>query len=241
MYKSIKLLLGALVASVMLIQSAAMAAPPKFVYRFDTRPPSDIFVNGFTSWGNNENVFAHIGGRSCIQVEGSERDSAFIATSSDITWSTARALQLSMQSPDQPVYLYRIRADAGFYPGMESLDAYARDNPEARISPANRTVQEEAHEYLALNRILPENIESATRFYQWQNDVYPNSGYIARDTHANNSAFGSQSDGVIHRFTWVLRAMPTVGACFGFFSDKSRNDNSDNVIRLESLLIPAIE
>ena len=61
----------------------------RFVYRRDTRPPSEIFKSGFTSKGSNYNLSDF--------VVGADEKSSFISTTSDENI----ALQLSWQANDQ--------------------------------------------------------------------------------------------------------------------------------------------
>ncbi|GIU28981.1 hypothetical protein L2719_02165 [Shewanella schlegeliana] len=49
------------------------------VYRFDSRPPEEIFKKGFKSWGDNMDLLAHISGDSCAGPR-EARDSGFIST-----------------------------------------------------------------------------------------------------------------------------------------------------------------
>lgn len=238
MFKALKVLV---VSTVILFQTGAIAAPPKFVYRFDTRPPDEIFKKGFSSWGDNDNVFAHISGQSCVLVPPEQRTTAFIATTSDHGWASSRAITLSLIEPYQRVYVYRIRADSNFYSGMDSLNRYIRSNPQVRVSPENMIVLEESNEYMAHRRIRPENVESATVYYRGAGSPEPNPGYVSENTHANVVAYGGTADSVHNRLTWVS-FLPFMGACFSDFgSDKRAADNRSHVITLESVLLPSFD
>ena len=76
--------------------AAVLAAPPKYVYRADFRPPEKIFSNGFQALGNNANLRSHVGGYSCSYCKGN--NSAFVATTSEkdfaIAWGRDRSTLL---------------------------------------------------------------------------------------------------------------------------------------------------
>ena len=120
--------------------------PPATVYRYDSRPPEDVFQNGFTAWGNNDNVLEHLTGRSC-QVGSS--NSAFVSTSSSRRY-TEVYLEHRMQEAVEAEragrgtghfigYIYEVRADNNFYNASSSyfeyVDTYG-DN--AGLSPRRR-------------------------------------------------------------------------------------------------------
>lgn len=85
----------------------------RFVYRVDSRPPDVVFRDGFRSHGNNRNLQQHIRGDSCAA---GSRDSAFIATTSDVNevYNIARQYFSNSLFHGQ-LYMYRIRTNNIFY------------------------------------------------------------------------------------------------------------------------------
>ena len=240
MFKLMRFALGLFISAVAFIQSSAIAAPPEFVYRMDTRSPDQIFTYGFSSWGSNDNVFAHTSGYSCVEVDFNQRNSAFISTSADLGWARTQALIYSLTFPNQNIYLYRIRANDYFYNAVESLNFYGENTPGVRITDLNRIPARNATEYLAFRRIEPGSIAGATMFNNGASSERPNPGYIHSDTHANNIPYGGSSDNTFNRLTWVS-FLPFVGACFGDLGGDKRATHKSYVITLESIAVPALE
>lgn len=99
---------------------ASAASHASFFYRMDTRPPEEIFRDGFTPGGNRLSIFQHVIGETC---QPGVRTTGFIAVSSNETFA------VNWGSENQPVgarfYVYRIRATEHFYNAVQSL-IYAR-------------------------------------------------------------------------------------------------------------------
>lgn len=79
------------------IYSSAYADLVSTVYRADSRAPQDVFTNGFVAWGNNINFYAHIDGASTSKKD---RNSAFIATSSDEVVARTYAYKRVIKNPE---------------------------------------------------------------------------------------------------------------------------------------------
>lgn len=98
--------------------SCAYALPVKKVFRAESRPPSEVFDSGFTPWGNNINVNAHIlgfsGGRG-------SRDSALIPTTSNSDIVRRFAIDLLNVARDATSYICNIQPDANFYSASTSI------------------------------------------------------------------------------------------------------------------------
>ncbi|MDY1546691.1 scabin-related ADP-ribosyltransferase [Luteibacter sahnii] len=94
----------------------ACTARANFLYRADTRPPSDVFQNGFTPWGDNTSLFLHVVGLTC---QPGDQTTGFVATTRSepfaIGWGR------NHQSNGTHFYVYRIRAGPQFFNAARSL------------------------------------------------------------------------------------------------------------------------
>ncbi|UGA36174.1 hypothetical protein JOS77_16955 [Chromobacterium haemolyticum] len=72
-------LVSLLFSSFSFSQPVSRSWPVSKVYRADSRPPEDVFKNGFSAWGININFNAHVLG---LSGSSGSRDSAFIPTTS---------------------------------------------------------------------------------------------------------------------------------------------------------------
>lgn len=99
---------------------------PKLIYRIDSRPPSEIFNNGFQTWGRNTNFFQHILGYSLGHNEMSEDHRSGIISASDSPDSTLRFFGGMMNNPFEMLeyYLYEIRADENVYSAQRTASFY---------------------------------------------------------------------------------------------------------------------
>lgn len=90
-------------------------AQPKFVYRFDTRPPEEIFSTGFTARGTNLDLRRYLSDARFIRSRGPSGNPGFIAS----TEYSAAALVVGEYTMARRGiargYIYRIRADDHFY------------------------------------------------------------------------------------------------------------------------------
>ncbi len=109
-----------------------LSTPPlyanDFLYRVDTRPPEEIFINGsqgFNARGANYNLSMHVSGATA-SINGSG-STGLISVTDNLTWanSYARRLldwnlaELGLESRD--VYIYQIAQTRGFYNVQRSL------------------------------------------------------------------------------------------------------------------------
>ena len=160
----------------------------EFVYRVDSRPPDVIFREGFTAHGANRNLQQHIRGDSCAA---GSRDSAFIATTSDIneTYSIARHYYSSSLFHGV-MYRYRIRADANFYSLAPSVSYLSRRGID--FNYFEQVMMREQSEFVAIDRIPVENIVEAVQLnYDRSNSVVTdgagtsNAHYVSQRTESN--------------------------------------------------------
>ncbi|MEK1943338.1 MAG: hypothetical protein AAAB16_23445 [Pseudomonas sp.] len=91
----------------------AYAQPVAWVYRIDTRPPEDVFVNGFSSGGEAPELLGHVFYGECAADVAASR-SVWVSTTADRDWAMAFARR---QRPmpgtygAEDVWLYRIHTD----------------------------------------------------------------------------------------------------------------------------------
>jgi len=116
--------------SVLLLPNAL--ATPKEVYRVDERPPDIIFSKGFTPWGKNDYLLAHVFGESLMQA--GPEGSAFVATTETleaayrIAQTRFRLTPVGLQT--RPLFIYEIRTDQNFYGVARYMEAMEENPPE---------------------------------------------------------------------------------------------------------------
>lgn len=152
-----------------LVWTAALAAPPPpppaWLYRVDTRPPFQIFDEGFQARGQNDNLAEHF-----LSISYFMETSAFVATTSSFNSALVFADGVLSYTPSASVvYLYAIRADSTFYNVSASI-AHHVSAIEATSGSDNRLpyyLQRLAraqadfsweHEWITLGAIPPVNI-----------------------------------------------------------------------------------
>ena len=97
----------------------AFDPPITQVYRADSRPPDEVFANGFSGGGGNLDVLAHARLNSCM-ADDRHAASAFVGMSADESEATLFASEqledeASRGNPDVGLWIYTIRADATFF------------------------------------------------------------------------------------------------------------------------------
>lgn len=219
-------------------------APPEFVWRIDSRPPNEIFRDGMVSWGENMNVYSHLSGESCTELNPLERTSGFISTSASQAWSMFYSLSMARHFTGKTVYLYQIRADNTFYNAVSSLRHYQNESPDALITELNYIPARNANEYISPLNISPSNIESVLIFVSSDGaettlTYEANDNYISRSTHASREPYNGISDSR-GRPTW-LRYIPFLGACMASRMElKVKNPTSNKNYPLELVFLPVI-
>lgn len=128
-----------------------------FVYRVDSRSPSEIFRDGFRSHGNNRNLQQHLRGDSCAA---GSRDSAFIATTTSLSETYNIARQYYSSSTFRgTLYRYRIRANNIFYSIQPSVNYLTERG--VTFTGFERIMIREQNEIVAVEHIPTENIAEA--------------------------------------------------------------------------------
>jgi len=185
-----------------------------FFYRVDTRSPEEIFLNGFTSLGDNDNVRDHSRGVSCFH---SYRNSAFISVSTDPQYAASYARRM-VASTGSAVYVYVIRSTTNFY-RMSSTLRY--NNYQTGIQNA-----EAQSEWIAY-RSIPSDIIQGAREYVNETTpaVIPNGNYIDIRPQINELPYGQdRHESVPGYLPLSTDSNSSVGACFsaGLFCKKEK-------------------
>lgn len=143
----------------LLILFSFASSAVQFVYRVDSRPPDVVFRDGFSSHGDNRNLQQHIRGDSCAA---GSRDSAFIATTSDIneTYNIARQYFTNSLFHGQ-LYRYRIRTNNIFYSLAPSVQLLRERG--VTFTRFEEIMMREQSEIVADRRIPTENIAEAVQ------------------------------------------------------------------------------
>lgn len=128
-----------------------------FVYRVDSRPPDEIFRDGFRSHGTNRNLQQHLRGDSCAA---GSRDSAFIATTTSLieTYNIARQYY-SSSGFHGTLYRYRIRANNIFHSIRPSVNYLTQRG--VTFTGFEQIMMREQNEIVAIEHIPSENIVEA--------------------------------------------------------------------------------
>ncbi|WP_071999969.1 scabin-related ADP-ribosyltransferase [Raoultella planticola] len=144
-------------AMLLLILLSGSASAVDFVYRVDSRPPSEIFRDGFRSHGNNRNLQQHLRGDSCAA---GSRDSAFIATTTSLSETYNIARQYYSSSTFRgTLYRYRIRANNIFYSVQPSVNYLTERG--VTFTGFEQIMMREQNEVVAVEHIPTENIAEA--------------------------------------------------------------------------------
>ncbi|MGO4700954.1 scabin-related ADP-ribosyltransferase [Dyella sp. 2RAB6] len=99
----------------------------RFVYRFDTRPPEQIFASGFSPRGSDTSLIRH--------VLAWTEESAFVAATSSLEVATSLAITYLEANPGAVGFIYRIQADESFYEAIPSLEHFLAQERGAGIDP----------------------------------------------------------------------------------------------------------
>lgn len=126
-----------------------VSAKVHVVYRFDTRPPQEIFVSGFKPRGTDSNLIRH----TLAWTE----QSAFVATTSNYEVAETFAHTYLSAFPDSEGYIYRIEADDNFYEVIPSLERFLAQERAAGVAPQFRAMET--------------TLEEAIQQFRWQREV----------------------------------------------------------------------
>ncbi len=212
--------------ALLMVLAPAHATPPTTVYRYDSRNYEDVFQNGFTSWGGNDNILEHLTGRSC--ANSATRNSAFISTSRSETYTRVyldsrmmdafRAQQAGEGTGDFYGYIYHIRADTNFYEAVSSYLSYVETYGEGSASLGAGALATYQSEWLAHRRISGSNIRGVTRIHrngrtgEVSEQYIPNPGYVESATAGNPGPYRSARS-LRQLLTTLVRLWPYATAC----------------------------
>ena len=136
--------------------------PPNTVYRRDTRDPSDIFANGFSPRGQNNDLIAHVSGISLYQQ--GVAPSGWVSTSSSLNWAT----NPTQPMPNEEFWLYVITPTPNAYGVIPSFQHFANNTINSSIrASVNQliTLFQEQQEWAFLGHIPSSNIRRAVRYH----------------------------------------------------------------------------
>lgn len=181
----------------------AHSQPPELVdgvevvYRFDLRPPDQVFASGFTATGSQRSLLAHVLDGACEATSPTER-SAWVSTSAGIQ-AAGRFfdIQLGYGPPlvggVPGMWLYTVRRDMSYLPveffwnraeqlARQSTGGYSYWQADVLANASARSTLTWSQEVVT-PRIAPENILHA-RFYT----------RAGLQQHVNNPGFNPQSN-----------------------------------------------
>jgi len=213
---------AALLAVLFLLMSAAVAAPPRFVYRGSVVPPDQAFQNGFPNPGHNEDLIAHITGGSCIR-----RETVFVPTSASESVAHGYALGQIRIDPDMEAYVYRIRAAGNFYSADASLREAHRRTGDPRYTELADYFQDE-QEWLAYRGVQANQVESVTVYRRNPQtrlieavSMSRNPNYVAAQTHGNDQPFPISQPPSDRRWISPSYTSTHASACLACFSSEA--------------------
>ena len=98
---------------------------PAFIYRIDSRPPSQIFEEGFQTWGTSTNFFEHVLGYS-LGDDIPDTSRSGLISASDSPDSSLRFFGGMLTNPTEEIeyYLYEIRANENVYSAQRTASFY---------------------------------------------------------------------------------------------------------------------
>ena len=140
---------------------SSLGAQPRFVYRFDYRPPEEVFLSGFTALGGNRDLLEHV-------VVG--RDSAFISTTESYAVARRFAQRQLRGASERSGYIYAISTNPTFYPVTASLEEFLA---RGRVDGVDR-------EHYRLARA----VESAIDEFGWEREYVTTGPVWARWVHS---------------------------------------------------------
>ncbi|EBN7971202.1 hypothetical protein RSL75_004327 [Salmonella enterica] len=130
-----------------------------FLYRSDYRAPSEIFMRGFQSWGNNDNLLWHVRGLTIATIN-NQYGSAFISTST----IRQKAIDFNAHSTNsRDFYIYEISSSGNFFSVKRSFQSACVRFGEFQYFEAIEQFGRQ-DEYVAFKHITPGQIFRATRY-----------------------------------------------------------------------------
>ncbi|WP_372408929.1 hypothetical protein [Streptomyces luteireticuli] len=184
------------------IACAADTGAPTCVYRVDSRPPSEVFAEGFKvpGAGTNNNLLDHINGRSTLQANGPLKGTTnFVSTSTGTEYVTnyAGRLKLDLKATGGEGWIYVVQPDHTFHNVRTSLERAAKSRNAEIANAAKQTLKYYGYqaEWAARGSIRPELVQYAVPVKMVNGLPEPdfrrletNSGYRPGDAKAANPA-----------------------------------------------------
>lgn len=215
-----------------LIITNSKAKPPDIVWRVDTRDLEDIFNNGFSAAGNNNNVVEHLTGRSCHHHGSGQISSSFISTTSNrgFAYHYAERILRGMDAQggvNAQVYIYQIRATENMYSAGTTLEFLLQGYNDDQHYEIVRILRYTPYlsEWMAHRRIEPEQIATQTAYYIYRGTIrsesnFHNSRFVQTRSTANDGPFPTvftRRSAIQWARSWMMRLgiNPMVNACFG--------------------------
>lgn len=203
------------------------------LFRVDTRGPDEIFLNGFTSFGDNDSLIDHSRGRGCA---GRDRNSAFISVSSDPVYAANYARRLYSLTGNT-AYVYIIRSTENMYNMRRSLE-----NISYTVGYQDADTQSE---WINHGNIIASDIRGVRAYSGLETPpVTPNLRFQDNSPIINQEPYIEVNNDVeaIPITSLYANTRPTVTACFAatlycFSNSKGRSLNSqcDYVEKLETI------
>ena len=165
----------------------ANAEPPKFVYRYDTRPPEEVFKYGFSAKkpedGNDDPLELAVGAPSALQ------NSRLISTSENPGGYVNRFTGMLINNNISEAYLYRIRATDNIYSMVDYLNnlrqiGFITDDPRVPLATSLLSRFGSEREWFAVDRIEAVEVAGAQRLR-----VDLSNGNVTVDTEERNPFF----------------------------------------------------
>ncbi|MBH1936020.1 hypothetical protein I5Q34_17385 [Streptomyces sp. AV19] len=184
------------------IACAANTVAPTCVYRVDSRPPSQVFADGFKvpGAGTNNNLLDHINGRSTMQANGPLKGTTnFVSTSTGTEYVTnyAGRLKLDLKATGGEGWIYVVQPDHTFHNVRTSLERAAKSKSPEIANAAKQTLKYYGYqaEWAARGSIRPELVQHAVPVKMvnglpepdWER-LQTNSGYRPGDAKSANPA-----------------------------------------------------
>lgn len=160
-----------------------------YLYRMDTRPHDEVFINGFATLGNNRNLYLYIEGESCFS---GSRDAAFVSTSDSqdfaIEWGRSNRRGSTF-------YVYRMIPNERFYNATNSLlNAYDQTRNRVYYNTAHRFAHQ--REWVSYGNISANQIVDVVEYTSNGIDTpptmvigYSNPNFYQRVTQPNQGNF----------------------------------------------------
>lgn len=201
--------------------------PPNTLYRRDTRDPNEIFTNGFSPRGQNNDLAAHVSGISLYSPDVPQ--SGWVSTSASLNWVTNPAQPM----PNEEFWVYVIIPNSNTYSVMDSFQhfvSHTSNNQQRNAVSQMIDIYQSQNEWAFLGNIPSGNIRRAIHYrfqgghYQ-QVEIRENPGYDQRIIPSGNPnvypIFSTTLGLVNHFFRADIRSPDQISANQGIVADRS--------------------